>query len=305
MSTYEFNPQWSTNDIWNNENQERCLTEDLDAMATSIADKADNDHAHSEYALLGHTHTGYATTSHTHADYVNASYVDNKVAGLVDSAPSTLNTLNELAAALGDDPSFATTITNQIGAKANATDLTSHTGNKSNPHGVTLSQLGVTATAAELNYVDGVTSNVQTQLNAKAATNHNHSASNITSGTLPVARGGTGSTKAATSVTLNRGANVGTTSSDYGYDCQYIPYLNMCFVRVYAQPKEAWTADEEYEVATISSSTYYPGNMTALSNYAQKEVSAYVNTEGQIVVRPYESVGTSYGIRLAGFWFCD
>jgi hypothetical protein len=305
MSTYEFNPQWSTNDIWNNENQERCLTDDLDEMATSIATKADDDHAHSEYALLGHTHTGYSTTNHTHDNYVGASYVDTKVAELVDSAPSTLNTLNELAAALGDDPSFATTITNQIGTKANAADLTAHTDNKSNPHGVTLSQLGVTATAAELNYVDGVTSNVQTQLNAKAATNHNHSASNITSGTLAVARGGTGSTSATTNVTLNRGANTGTDSSAYGYDCKYIPYLNMCFVRVYAQPKSTWTADAEYEVATIGSSTYYPGNMVALSNYAQKEVSAYVNTEGQIVVRPYESVGTSYGIRLAGFWFCD
>lgn len=50
------------------------------------------------------------------------------------------------------------------------TNLNTHTTNKSNPHGVTLAQLGVSATAAELNYVDGVTSNVQTQLNAKVAT---------------------------------------------------------------------------------------------------------------------------------------
>lgn len=118
----------------------------------------------------------------------------------------------------------------------------------------TLGSFGITATAAELNYVDGVTSNIQTQLNSKAATSHthnyagssssggaansvktsmviklnggttegtnmftfngataksvnitasaigaassshNHSASNITSGTLPVGRGGTGIT---------------------------------------------------------------------------------------------------------------
>ena len=44
------------------------------------------------------------------------------------------------------------------------TNLTSHINNKSNPHSVTLAQLGVTATAAELNYMDGVTSNVQTQI---------------------------------------------------------------------------------------------------------------------------------------------
>ena len=38
-------------------------------------------------------------------------------AAIVDSAPETLDTLNELAAALGDDPNFATTVTNLIGTK--------------------------------------------------------------------------------------------------------------------------------------------------------------------------------------------
>lgn len=44
------------------------------------------------------------------------TYVDEAVAAIVDSSPETLNTLNELAAALGDDPNFATTIATQIGA---------------------------------------------------------------------------------------------------------------------------------------------------------------------------------------------
>ena len=61
----------------------------------------------------------------------------------------------------------------------------------------TLSSFGITSTATELNYCDGVTSNIQTQLNGKADGSHNHSASNITSGTLPIARGGTGATTAA------------------------------------------------------------------------------------------------------------
>lgn len=56
----------------------------------------------------------------------------------------------------------------------------------------TLSSFGVTATADELNYVDGVTSNIQEQLNDKADIDHEHSASDITSGTLGTARGGTG-----------------------------------------------------------------------------------------------------------------
>ena len=45
------------------------------------------------------------------------SYTDTKVAAMVSSAPETLDTLNELAAALGNDPNFATTVSNQIGNK--------------------------------------------------------------------------------------------------------------------------------------------------------------------------------------------
>ena len=48
------------------------------------------------------------------------SYADTKVAGILDSAPEALNTLNELAAALGDDPNFSTTIMTEIGKKANS-----------------------------------------------------------------------------------------------------------------------------------------------------------------------------------------
>jgi len=46
--------------------------------------------------------------------------VDSAVAGIVNSAPETLDTLNELASALGDDSNFATTITTAIGLKADA-----------------------------------------------------------------------------------------------------------------------------------------------------------------------------------------
>jgi hypothetical protein len=45
------------------------------------------------------------------------TYVDAKVAGIVDSSPAALNTLNELAAALGDDADFATTTATSIGTK--------------------------------------------------------------------------------------------------------------------------------------------------------------------------------------------
>ncbi len=45
------------------------------------------------------------------------AFVSTAIANLVDSAPGTLNTLNELAAALGDDANFSTTVTNSIATK--------------------------------------------------------------------------------------------------------------------------------------------------------------------------------------------
>lgn len=46
------------------------------------------------------------------------AFIQAAIAALVDSSPGTLDTLNELAAALGDDPNFATTVTNALATKA-------------------------------------------------------------------------------------------------------------------------------------------------------------------------------------------
>lgn len=47
----------------------------------------------------------------------STTYVDTSIANLVDSSPAALDTLNELAAALGDDANFATTVTNALAGK--------------------------------------------------------------------------------------------------------------------------------------------------------------------------------------------
>tara|TARA_R110002051_G_scaffold192019_1_gene260629 strand:- start:2268 stop:4961 length:2694 start_codon:yes stop_codon:yes gene_type:complete len=49
--------------------------------------------------------------------YYTDARADARVTLIIDSAPSTLNTLNELAAALGDDANFSTTVTNSIATK--------------------------------------------------------------------------------------------------------------------------------------------------------------------------------------------
>jgi hypothetical protein len=72
--------------------------------------------------------TAFSWGDHSAEDYATTSYVDTAVANLVDSAPAALDTLNELAAALGDDANFSTTVTNSIATKQDAaTALTTST----------------------------------------------------------------------------------------------------------------------------------------------------------------------------------
>jgi hypothetical protein len=66
-----------------------------------------------------HLHTIDNVTGLLTALSDNRAYTDSSVAALVDSSPAALDTLNELAAALGDDANFATTTANSIGLKAN------------------------------------------------------------------------------------------------------------------------------------------------------------------------------------------
>lgn len=57
------------------------------------------------------------TTPVAGTDAANKDYVDTSVAAVIDAAPAALDTLNELAAALGDDANFSSTITTSIATK--------------------------------------------------------------------------------------------------------------------------------------------------------------------------------------------
>ena len=82
--------------------------------------------------------------------YALKTYVDSKVAGLVDSAPETLDTLVELAEALGNDPDFATTVANNIGTKVTKNeDITPGSGAK-----ITYDAKGLVTGSAKLTNTD-------------------------------------------------------------------------------------------------------------------------------------------------------
>jgi len=94
-------------------------------------------------------------------------YVDTAIADLINGAPTTLDTLKEIADAMKANKDVVDALEAAVGSKANASALTAHESAKTNPHEVTLTQLGVSASAAELNCVKGVKSEVQSQLDAK------------------------------------------------------------------------------------------------------------------------------------------
>lgn len=75
-------------------------------------------------SLTGSPTAPNVTAGDSSTKIANTSFVMTAVANLVASAPEALNTLNELATALGNDASFSTTISNSIGGKlAKASNL--------------------------------------------------------------------------------------------------------------------------------------------------------------------------------------
>ena len=75
----------------------------------------------------------------------NTNYVDTTISNLVDSAPATLDTLNELAAALGDDANFSTTVVTNLGQRLGSTATVTLTGS------VTASETAFSSNTVTLN----------------------------------------------------------------------------------------------------------------------------------------------------------
>jgi hypothetical protein len=80
-------------------------------------------------ALTGTPTAPTASAGTNTTQVATTGFVRGEVSALVSAAPSTLDTLNELAIALGNDPNFATTVSATIGAKlaksSNLSDLVS------------------------------------------------------------------------------------------------------------------------------------------------------------------------------------
>lgn len=174
-----------------NDDSHNHIISNVDGLQSALDSKAASGHDHNSVyytetevdTLL----TGKANTNHTHT-IANITNLQSTLDGKANASHGTHVSYSTTAPVMDGTASVGTASTVARSdhkhpvdtSRAAKTSLDSHTSNKSNPHGVTLAQLGVTATAAELNkmdgvtatttelnYIDGVTSNIQTQLNGK------------------------------------------------------------------------------------------------------------------------------------------
>lgn len=138
------------------------------------------------------------------ADY-NSAYTGQEIdAGIAkaNAAVPESRTVNGKALSADVTLSAADVGADAAGAASGVqTNLTSHTNNKSNPHSVTAAQVGLGNVDNTSDANKPISTATQTALNGKANTSHTHAAGDITSGTLAVARGGTGQTTLTPAVT--------------------------------------------------------------------------------------------------------
>ena len=80
----------------------------IKARSSSIMDSVD---------LRGQPTAETAASTVNTNQLASTAFVKTAIAELIDSSPALLDTLNELAAAIGDDPNFATTVANSIATK--------------------------------------------------------------------------------------------------------------------------------------------------------------------------------------------
>lgn len=226
-------------------------------------------------------------------------YTDQKIADLINGAPTTLDTLKEIADAMAESQEVVDALDKAIGTKANANDLTSHTRDKSNPHGVTKSQVGLgnvgnfkaVSTVANQGLTDAEKSNARANIGAGTSsfsgsyndltnkptipTNNNqltNGAGYITSlgtaktisDTLPISKGGTGKTTGvdAANALINSLSTCYSTPIDADYYISQYSGGGTTYTTFHRRPMSALWEYIKSKLATVATS----GNYNDLSN---------------------------------------
>lgn len=183
----------------------------LDGVASTLSSKTlSSATLGTDLAAGGYKVTGLGTPS-ANTDAATKAYVDTQVSNLVDAAPGALNTLNELAAAINDDASFSTTVTNSIATKvAKAGDSMTGALSMGNNKITDLATPTASTDAVPKSYIDtvfGSTSSAATSATSaansasSAATSASSAATSATSAQTSATSAATSASSAATSAT--------------------------------------------------------------------------------------------------------
>jgi hypothetical protein len=140
------------------------------AWGTSLTDNSSN------------WNTAFGWGNHASAGYATTTYVNTQVANLVASAPATLDTLNELAAALGNDAAFSTTVSTALGNRLRVDTNAQGLNGTQQGNGRTNLGLGTAATSNTGDFVAYRTFGTAANNNTGdfAAASHTHSIANVT-----------------------------------------------------------------------------------------------------------------------------
>lgn len=253
----------------------------LDAAQTLSNKTLTSDTLGSDLAAGGFKVTGLGTPS-SNADAATKLYVDTQVSSLVDSAPGTLDTLNELAAALGDDPNFATTITNSLAAKLSLSGGTMTGAIAMGANKITgLATPEASTDAANKGYIDTMASSAGASATAAAA-----SAAAAATSATSAANSATAANSSFVAVTGLTGAGIVRDMGDITVtDTTATTYINIATVSAAAASSASAAATSASSAATSASSaaTSASAANTSANNASASSAQAAVSASSASV----------------------
>ena len=247
----------------------------LDGVASTLTSKnLSSATLTTDLAAGGYKVTGLGTPS-ANTDAATKAYVDTQVSNLVDAAPGALDTLNELAAAINDDASFSTTVTNSIATKvAKAGDSMTGALSMGNNKITDLGSPSASTDAVPKSYIDtvfGSTSSAETSATSAAnsaiaaassataastsATSAANSASAASTSATSASNSATSAANSLTSITGLTGAGI---VRDMGSitvaDTTTTTYINISTIAANAATSAANAATSASSAATSATS---------------------------------------------------
>ena len=273
----------------------------------------------SSYAINADTvdgiHASAFVPNSATSSFATQTYVNTAVSNLVDSAPGTLDTLNELAAALGDDPNFATTVATSIGTKQaqlNGTGFVKVSGttvsydnntyySSSNPSGFINSNGSITgnaATATSASYAATATS-ATSATTAGSSTSASY-ATTATSAASATTAGSATSASYALNATSAVSATTSTTATSASYALNATSATSATSATTAVSATSSSYALNSTNAASATSASYalsasYARASTSASYALSATSAASATTAGSATSASYATTATSAG----------